>query len=303
MKTRALSILVSLMLILTLFAQAGGLSLVDMMDREVSLPGPAKRIVALQPAEVEILYAIGAGELLVGRGEYCNYPPEALEVPSVQSGFETNLEQIIELAPDVVLMSTMNQMQEQVDKLQEAGIQVVVTNAQDIQGVYQAIALLGQVTAREAEAASLVDQMKNAFESLKELSAGKPGGTVYFEVSPLAYGLWTAGNNTFMNELANLLGLSNAFADLEGWQSISEEQVLERDPDYIVTVGMYFGEGPTPVEEIMARPGWDGLKAVVNQQVLNIDSDTTARPGPRLVDAAQELFEAVFGEAAEDKAA
>ena len=127
--------------------------------------------------------------------------------------------------------------------------------------------------------------------------------TVYFEVSPLEYGLWTAGKGTFMDELAQMIGLKNAFEDVEGWAAISEEQVLERDPDYIVTISMYYGEGPTPVEEIMGREGWQELKAVKNEAVFNADSNEVSRPGPRLVDAAQALYDFVYGEKETEKAA
>ena len=94
---------------------------------------------------------------------------------------------------------------------------------------------------------------------------------------------------TFMDELATMCGLTNVFADVEGWGAVSEEQVIARDPDYIITIAMYFGEGPTPVEEILSRPGWQTLKAVSGQTVFNADSDSISRPGPRLKDAALEL--------------
>ena len=126
------------------------------------------------------------------------------------------------------------------------------------------------------------------------------GKTVYFEVSPLEWGLWTAGSQTFMDELAAMCGLTNAFADVEGWAPISEEQVLERNPDYIVTISMYYGEGPTPVEEIMGRAGWQSLTAVQAGSVYNADSNAISRPGPRLKDAAIELFDFVNGEAQEE---
>ena len=99
-----------------------------------------------------------------------------------------------------------------------------------------------------------------------------------------------------MDELAQMCGLTNAFADVSGWVGISEEQVLARDPDYIVTITMYFGEGPTPVEEIMGRPAWQGLKAVKNGAIYNADSNEISRPGPRLTDAAEKLYAFICGE-------
>lgn len=296
--TRMLSLFLALVLLLSLgVAQAGSpITLTDMVGREVQLSQPVARVVALQAADVEILYALKAGGLLVGRGEYANYPAEALEVPSVQSGFETNFEQIIALAPDVVVMGKMNQREEDLAKLEEAGIQAIVSDAQDIVGVYTLVTLLGQLTGKEEAASALVQSMEAAFADITEKSAGKAGGSIYFEVSPLEYGLWTAGTHTFMDEIATMLDLSNSFADIEGWQGVSEEQVLARDPDYIVTTAMYFGVGLEPVDEILARPNWAGLKAVINQHIFNADSDAITRPGPRLVEAAQALYAFVYGE-------
>jgi iron complex transport system substrate-binding protein len=272
-------------------SQSAGVSVTDMTGRAITLDAPAKRVVALAPADCEILYAIGAGETLVGRGEYCDYPAEVSDVPCVQSGAETNIEQIISLKPQVVLMSTMAQTEEQVASLEAAGIKVVVSNAQNIAGVYTAIEMIGKITGKDAEAASVIDNMKNTFAQISAKATGKGEKTVYFEVSPLEYGLWTAGSGTFMDELATMLGLTNSFADVQGWGAISQEQVIERDPDYIVTITMYFGEGPTPEEEIMGRAGWQDMKAIRNGAILNADSNEISRPGPRLADAIQTLYD------------
>lgn len=296
--SRFLSLLLALVLALSLTPamQAETLEFTDMADRNVKLDKAVQRIVALQPADCEVLFAIGAGDLLVGRGEYCDYPAEVLEVPSVQSGFETNYEQIIALAPDVVILTKMAQSVEDIKKLEEAGITVIVSDAQSIQGVYSAISMLGQITGKADEAAELVASMTLSFAALAEKAKDKEGGSVYFEVSPLAFGLWVAGAGTFMDEIATILNLKNAFDDIEGWQAISEEQVLTRDPDIIVTTTMYFGEGPTPVEELTGRTSWDSLKAVKNGRVFNADADAITRPGPRLVEAAQAFYDFLYGE-------
>ncbi len=283
------------------FAESG-VTVTDMTGREITLAQPATRIVALTAADCEILCALGCEDALVGRGEYCDYPASVLDKPSVQSGYETNIEEIIALEPQVVLMGTMAQTVEQAEQLRAAGIETVISDAQDIEGVYTAIRLIGSLMGKEAEAEALVAQMQGAFAEIAGKSENS-GKTVYFEVSPLQWGLWTAGKNTFMDELATMCGLTNAFADLDGWASISEEQVLERDPDYIVTITMYYGEGPTPVEEIMGRSGWENLKAVVNGAILNADSNEISRPGPRLMDAASTLFDFVNGAAEEEPAA
>lgn len=274
---------------------SSAIKVTDMVGREIELDAPAEKIVALAASDCEILYAIGAGDTLVGRGEYCDYPSEVLNVPAVQSGSETNIEQIIALKPQVVIMSIMSQSKEQVAALEDAGIEVVAVNAQDIEGVYAAIGLIGTITGRDTEAAAVINNMKTVFAELSEKESGDGTKSVYFEVSPLEYGLWTAGNGTFMNELAAMLGLKNAFEDVQGWGEISQEQVIERNPDYIVTIAMYFGEGLPPVEEIMGRDGWQEIKAVKDKKVLNLNSDEISRPGPRLVDALSQMHSFIYG--------
>ena len=277
-------------------APDASVSIIDMMGHEVTLEKPAERIVALTASDCEIVFALGAGDLLVGRGEWCDYPAEVLAIPSVESGGNTNIEQILALNPDVVVMSSMAQTEEQVKQLNDAGVAVVVNEAKDIAGVYTSIELLGKLLGKEEQAAAIIDGMKTQFA---EIEANKLDGeqTIYFEVSPLQWGLWTAGGGTFMNEIAEMMGLKNCFGELDGWAQISEEQVLERNPDYIMTITMYFGEGPTPEEEIMSRAGWENVTAVRNGAILNLQNDELSRPAPRLADGAKMLYDFIMEKA------
>lgn len=271
-----------------------GITVTDMTGREITLSEPATRIVALSAADCEVLYAVGAGDLLVGRGEFCDYPAEVLDIPAVQSGAETNLEQIIALKPQVLLMATMAQTEEQVAQLEAAGIKVVVSDAQNIDGVYDAIAMIGTLTGHSQEAAAVTETMKTTFADLSAHAGELEGKSVYFEVSPLQYGLWTAGSGTFMDEIATMLGLKNIFSDVSGWAEVSEEQVLAANPDIIVTIAMYYGEGPKPDEEIISRAGWQEVTAVKNGDILNLPNNELSRPGPRLADGAKALFDFVL---------
>ena len=272
----------------------------DMMGREVIIEGEVERVVALTAADCEILYALGAGDMLVGRGEYCDYPAEVFDVPSVQSGYDTNIEQIIELKPQVLLMGTMAQSEEQIQQLEDAGVHVVVSDAQDIEGVYTAIEMIGTLTGKNEEAETIIEGMKQGFADLAVETPKEPK-TIYFEVSPLEYGLWAAGRGTFMDQIAGMLGLKNVFDDVEGWGEVSEEQVIERNPDYIVTITMYFGEGPTPEEEIESRAGWEKITAVADHAILNLQNNELSRPVPRLVEGMKMLYDFVYGaEDAED---
>ena len=284
-------------------AESAAVTVTDMHGREITLAEPATRVVAMQPSDCEILCALGCEEALAGIGAYCDYPASITSLPVVQSGAETNIEEILALNPQVVFMNDMGQSEEQVRQLEENGVQVVVSKAADIEGVYYAIRMIGHLMGKDDNAEAIVADMQATFEDIRSKSASE-GKTVYFEVSPLQWGLWTAGAGTFMDELASICGLTNAFADVNDWAAVSEEQVIARDPDYIVTIMMYYGEGPTPVEEIMGREGWQDMKAVKDAQVFNAsDSNAISRPGPRLKDAAIELYNMINGIADEQSPA
>ncbi|MDR0889596.1 MAG: ABC transporter substrate-binding protein [Oscillospiraceae bacterium] len=297
---RILALILALSLALTLFAgckqedasaQSGAITVTDMAGRTITLNEPATRVVALTASDCEILYAIGAGETLVGRGEFCDYPPQVSEVESVQSGYDTNIEQIIALAPQVLLMSTMAQSEAQVKQLEDAGIRVVVSDAKDIAGVYTAIELIGKLMGKEADAAAVISGMQQTFAEISANPAGDGTQTIYFEVSPLEYGLWTAGSGTFMDEIAVMMGLKNCFADVSGWAEISEEQVIARNPDYIVTVSPMGGADFTPEQEIMGRAGWETITAVQNAAIFNLPDNELSRPANRLADGAKLLYD------------
>lgn len=268
-------------------AEETSITVVDMYDREIVLTEPADRIVALTPADCEILCALGCEDLLVGRGAYCDYPESILELPVLETGDNTNIEEILALDPQVVLMSDMNQSEEQVQMLEANGVKVVVSTTTDIAGVYSAIRMIGALVGKDAEAEALVADMQAAFDDIAAQSV-ENDKTVYFEVSPLEWGLWSAGANTFMDELAGICGLKNAFADVDGWQAVSEEQVIARNPDYIVLVT---GMGETAVDEVLNREGWGDMDAIRNGRVYNADSYEMTRPGPRLKDAAIHLYQ------------
>ena len=294
---KTLAILVAAMMLLSFAAFASAedtsFTITDMSGREITFDKPVERAVALTASDCEIIFALGAGDILVGRGEYCDYPAEVFEIPSVQSGYDTNIEQIIDLEPEVLFMSTMAQTEEQVAQLENAGIKVVVSDAQDIEGTYTAISMIGEILGKTEEANEVIDGMKAVFE---EIQANKLDGTktIYFEVSPLQWGLWTAGTSSFMSEIAEMMGLRNCFDDIsDSWAAISEEQVLERNPDFILTITMYYGEGPTPEEEIMGRAGWENVTAVKNGDILNLVNNELSRPAPRLAEGAQMLFDFV----------
>ena len=272
-------------------AESSTITVTDMFGREVTIEGPVTRIIALEPSDCEMLCALGCEDALVGRGKYCDYPASVLELPAVQSGANTNLEEILALNPQVVVMSDMAHTTEQVELLEQNGIRVIGTDANSIEEVYANIRLLGMVMGKEAEAEALVARMQQTFADVAAMCE-QTDKTIYFEVMPLEWGLWSAGTGTFMHELAEICGMKNAFADIEGWQQVSQEQVIERNPDYIVLVT---GMGETAVDEVMGRAGWEGITAIQNGDVYNADSYAMTRPAPRLMEAVIDLYNFLYG--------
>ena len=163
-------------------AEGSAVTVTDMHDREITLTEPATRIVVMQPSDCEILCAIGCEDTIVGRGQYVDYPASVLEVPVVQSGAETNVEEILALNPQVVLMNDMAQSEEQVRQLEENGVKVVVSSATDINGVYYAIRMIGKLMGKEENAEAVIADMQATFDEIKANSKNE-GKTVYFEVS------------------------------------------------------------------------------------------------------------------------
>lgn len=274
--------------------QSYPLTVKDSLEREVVIEEPVEKLIITQPADAEILYELGAKDLIVGRGEYVNYPEDLEEIPMVGSVDTLDLEQIIDLEPDLIILDRMDQAEELVAKFDEAGIAYLVTNPISIEEIYTSIELLGQIVDKNEEADQLIQSMKSTFAEYEKMADEKgESKTVYYEVSPLEYGLWTAGSQTFFNEFGQMLNLENIFPEIDTWAEVSQEEVLSRNPDYIITTSMPSGE-LDPVEEIKARPGWDSINAVKNDGVYAIDNSLITIPGPRLVEGMKALYEKIY---------
>jgi len=272
-------------------AGSQGIKLVDSRGVEITLESAPRSIVSLSPANTEILYALGAGDQIIAVSEYCNYPEEALSKRQLPTGEKLSVEALVALKPDMVIMSKMNAMEDQIAQMEQAGIKVVVTEANSLDETYAMIRLVGQAIGKGKEADELVAGMQDSFAALKKKAEGRKPKSVYIEVSPLQYGLWSCGKGTFVQELLDIVGAKNIFDDVTGWSAVSEEQVIERNPDIIVTTLSPLTGIEDPVGEIMGRSNWSEITAVKEGRVYMLDADMLSRPGPRLVDAAKELLE------------
>lgn len=169
------------------------------MAAKIALDQPATRIVALTPVRAAKSSAPSAARTRSSAAANTRLCGTISALPVVQSGAETNIEEILALDPQVVLMSDMSQTEEQAKLLEQNGVKVVISDANDIAGVYTAIRMIGALMAKDDAAEALIGDMQATFDEIAAKSE-KSGKTIYFEVSPLQWGLWTAGRGTFMDE-------------------------------------------------------------------------------------------------------
>ena len=266
-----------------------GITLTDGLGREVKLTAPAQKIVSLAPSNTEILFGIGAGSQVVGRDNLSDYPEAAKDATDIGSAFEAlNKELIVSLKPDLVLAAEINTA-DQVKALEDLGITVYyLKNPTTLDELYTNLEIVAQLTGRESDAATLIDDLKARVAAVDEKIATvteKP--TVFYELDGADPAKpYTVGKGTFITLLIERAGGLNIAGDLDEYPQLSLEQVVAADPDFIILGDSAYGITP---ESVAARPGWSGLSAVTNDQVFPFDDNLVSRPGPRLVDGFEAL--------------
>ncbi|CAG0996210.1 Vitamin B12-binding protein [Anaerolineales bacterium] len=266
------------------------ISFTDALGNAITLKGTAQRIVSLSPSVTESLFAIGAGGQMVGRTDYCNYPEEALSLPSV-GGFDAatiSMESIIALEPDLVIGGSVYQA-DVIKSVQESGIPAFVSQPADIQGIMDSLTLFGKITGHVDEAAAVVNEMQSRVEAVKKVVAGIPADqrpTVFYEVwhEPLM----SANGKTVVGEVIDLAGGVNIFADLpDEYPTVSAEQILDVDPQFIIGPSSHADQ--MTAEIIGGREGWGNLSAVKNKAIYIVDGDIVSRYSPRIVEVLDEF--------------
>jgi len=263
------------------------ISIVDYYGASIVLNEPAKSVVSLSPGITETVFALGYGQLLVGRSAYCDYPPEAAPIAIVGSMLEPNAELIVALSPDIVIAST-HFTREAFERLTDLGIKVAVLKGQEtFEGVYKGViqpvaVLLGDVEAGERLISSMRATVASAMDRARRFAVNP---TVYYVVGFGEGGDWTAGGDTFIGEMIVMAGGKNIAADISGW-SFNLETLVERDPDIILI--------PPWAENLFPlAPVYSSLRAVRNGNVLVVDDDSVSRQGPRIVEAFSGLVDAI----------
>lgn len=232
-------------------------------------------IVSLSPAMTEIIYALGAADNLVGITTFCNYPQATEKIYKVGDFSNPSIERIVGLKPDLVIVNLPEQARIK-RELEKLDIDIFVSSPSTLNDIYEEIIKIGHLVNKEKPADSLVRYMKSHIKKVDQLKCQR----VYIELSPKP--LITLGAPSFLNELLEMAGFINIFADLEkAYPVVAQEEVIKQNPDIIIVLH------PIPIKD---RMGWQKIAAIKNNRILtHLNQDHLMRPGPRLVIGYEEL--------------
>jgi iron complex transport system substrate-binding protein len=271
-------------------------NIVDGLGRQVTISAIPQRIVSLAPSNTEILFALGLGDKVVGDTEYCNYP-EAAKTKTKVGGFSTvDIEKVVSLRPDLVLATRIHD-KTIIPALENLGITVVALAPGSLNEVLDSIKLVGKITGQDKEASDLVKDLGTRIETIVDKTQNLPANQrprVFYVTwhDPL----WTAGAGTLTDDVIRQAGGQNIASDLTGDKTIDLETVISRDPEVIiVSVGMGTGQD-LPWQYIKSESRLKNTQALLNGRVYKIDGDLIHRPGPRVVDALEQMAQFIHPE-------
>jgi iron complex transport system substrate-binding protein len=268
------------------------LTVTDASGKEIVFTEAPQRIVSLSPSETEVLFALGLDDRIVGVTDYCNYPEAALDKPKV-GGLQGNIEAIMALEPDLVI-GGLSLNKDTLQYLEKQGLRVFQVEPKSIDEAIDRILTLGVITdtleRAEQVAAQMNEERQIVLDAVQDLTPEEKK-RVYLEFSPG----YTVGKGVFMDELITLAGGINVAGDQEGWIQISEEKIIEADPEVII-----YTEGPGNLQDIiLQRSGWENITAIREGRLHSVNDDLISRPGPRLTQGLLAIAQAIYPERVE----
>jgi ABC-type Fe3+-hydroxamate transport system substrate-binding protein len=256
----------------------------------VPIDRPVRRIVSLAPNLTELVFASGAGDLLVGRTKYCNYPAGALAVPVVSELSVPNYERLVSLRPDVVLMTLAGNSATVHRKLTDLGIPAFVLATDRVDGIINSLDTIRMIAGRP-DGSTAAAELRTRAAAARERAKTRRRVTAFvvLDRSPLM----TVARG-FVSEAIDLAGGRNiAQSEMAAYPQFSREAVIRSDPEVLILPAETF----TGMQDLLASfPEWSQLAAVRTGQIFRVSSDLLFRPGPRVVDAIEQL-DSVFAAA------
>ena len=257
-----------------------------------STHAPANRLVSLVPAVTEMLFALDAGDDVVGVGSYDRYPPEALKKPKVGALVDPDFERILSLKPTlVVVYATQTDL---IARLSRAGIATYQYELAGLPNVTATIRSLGERIGRGVEGRTLADRIERELAEIRRKVAGKPRprtALIFGREAGTLRGIYASGGIGFMHDMLEAAGGEDIFADVKR-QSLqaTTEMLLARAPEVIIEA--YPSEGWPPDKIARERDVWralPSLPAVRNNRVYVLSDDRLSVPGPRVVEGVRAL--------------
>lgn len=270
----------------------------DREGNEFNVPTQVNTIISTAPSNTEVLVALGLADKLVAVDKYsADVEGISEDIPKIDFR-NPDAEAIIALNPDIVIASGHNKAgdEDPFALIKEAGIPVAyIPSSYSIDGIYGDIEFIASLTGTEKEGTELVNSMKKEVEAIKAIGDTiTDKKNVYFEIGS-GSGLYTFGNETFLNELIETVGATNIFANENSWITVTPEAVIDANPDVILANIPGTNEaGKTAVEDIMSREGWDTINAVKDGDVYQIDKNSSSRPSQNVIKALKEIAKAIY---------
>jgi iron complex transport system substrate-binding protein len=257
------------------------LTVTDDAFRQVTLAGPATRIVSLAPANTEIVYSLRMFEKIVGVTTYDDYPPYVANVPKVGDFTTPNLEAIAAARPDVILV-TGGVQADVLGKLEGLGAKVVVIDPKDIKGVYAGVRLVARILGVPAEGEAVVADMESKLAHIRAAVSAEVPVRAFLEIgwNPL----FTAGPGTLLDDVLTQAGGVNVVTE-KGYVGYSVEQLVKDQPAVYLGTYSSIGDGTALIQ----RPGYSAVVAVKDGRVFALTDDLVSRPGPRIIDGVLEI--------------
>jgi iron complex transport system substrate-binding protein len=267
------------------------LKVVDGSKRTITIEKEPQRLISLSPTITESIFAIGQGSKLVGRTTYCDYPAAASKVAAVGSITNPSLEKIVELKPDLVLVSNLTNI-DTIKKLEELKIKVLyMKNEESFNGVYATLKTLGNATNSVTGANRIITSIKYRISTITEkVKKSKKKPSVYYVVGFGQYGDYTATGDTFISNMIGMAGGTNAAADGTKWK-YSLEKLIEKNPDILICSKFYDTK-----KGLMEAAGYKDLKAVKSGKLIEIDENFISRQGPRIGEGLYKLAKIIHPE-------
>jgi iron complex transport system substrate-binding protein len=263
---------------------------VDDFGDTVRLAGPATRIVSLNPVTTELIFALGAGDRLVGRTHWDLFPAEARDVPDVGDGMQPNVEAVVGRDPDLVLLYASESNRAAAQQLHAAGVPTLTLRTDRVADLARIGPVIAAAIGDPAAGTATVDSVTASLDRLR--AAPRPAALrrVYWHIwdTPLL----TIGAGSYLSELLEVAGAENVFADLDAPSpQVSLEEIARRDPYAVLA-------GPTNAARIRAHSGWQTVRAVREGRVLVVDTTIVGRPGVRMGEAAHFLRGLIYADSA-----